>query len=239
MPAGPSGPAHPGVITAVVAAITAAGAAASAASRATGPRRATGRSASDGRHSTAAHPAIKANSKTQLITSSAPTGSAWCRSGPNGRPVLRDAAYTAITMAFPAMPSHSQGRDGRHSRIAGQISWAHAITRKKAPYKAYSAKCADMTAKWIAAAPTDSAARPPSRYGRTVAGPMRASSPARTEVLMLRSSSVVPLCGSEDLLGAAPLSFSAPGPMPRRVRHLLPGIAGAASGQAPHHVRTG
>ena len=118
MPAGPSGPAQPGVMTAVVAAITAAGTATSAAARATAPRRATGRSARDGRHSSAAHPMIRPNSRTQLTTSSAPTDSAWCKSGPNGRPTVRDATYTAITMAFPARPSHSHSRDGRQSRTA-------------------------------------------------------------------------------------------------------------------------
>src|SRR5277367_1283888 len=112
MPAGPSGPAQPGVITAVVAAITTTGTATSAAAVATAPRRATGRSASDGRHSSAAQPTITPNSRTQLTTSSAPTDSGLCRSGPNGRPTVRDATYTAITMAIPAMPSHSQSRDG-------------------------------------------------------------------------------------------------------------------------------
>src|SRR5579863_9501217 len=91
MPAGPSGPAQPGVITAVVAAITATGTAASAAVVARGPRRGAGRSASDGRHSSAAQPAIRRASRTQLITSSAPTLSALCRSGPNGSPTVRDA----------------------------------------------------------------------------------------------------------------------------------------------------
>ena len=97
---------------------------------------------------------------------------------------MRDATYTAITMAFPAIPAHSQSRDGRHSRTAGQISWAHEITRKKTPYSVYSAKCSNTTAKWMAAAPADSAARPPSRYGRIVAGPVRTSLPARTGVLI-------------------------------------------------------
>ena len=69
MPAGPSGPAQPGVITAVVAAITTTGTATSAAALATAPRRATGRSASDGRHSSAAQPTISPNSRTQLTTS--------------------------------------------------------------------------------------------------------------------------------------------------------------------------
>src|SRR5579862_8960979 len=92
MPAGPSGPAQPGVMTAVVAAITATGTAISAATRAKAPRRATGRSARDGRHSRAAQPTISPNSRTQLTTSSAPIDSGWRKSGPNGRPAVRDAA---------------------------------------------------------------------------------------------------------------------------------------------------
>src|SRR5690242_20739341 len=115
MPAGPSGPAQPGVITALVTAITATGTATSAAALAKAPRRATGLSAMDGRHSSAAHPTISPNSRAQLTTSRAPTDSALCRSGPNGRPIVRDATYTAMTMAFPAIPSQSQSRDGRHS----------------------------------------------------------------------------------------------------------------------------
>ena len=186
MPAGPSGPAQPGVITAVVAAITATGTATSAAAVATAPRRATGRSASDGRHSSAAQPAIRPNSRTQLTTSSAPTDSGLCRSGPNGRPTVRDSTYTTMMMAFPAMPSDSHSRDGRQSRTAGQISCAQEITRKKTPYRVYSAKCSNTTAKWMAAAPTDSAARPPSRYGRTVAGRARTSWSAWTGVLIPR-----------------------------------------------------
>src|ERR1700734_2767244 len=75
MPAGPSGPAQPGVMTTVVTAITATGTAASAATLAKAPRRGTGRSASDGRHSSTAHPAISPASSTQLTTSSAPAGS--------------------------------------------------------------------------------------------------------------------------------------------------------------------
>ena len=122
MPAGPSGPAQPGVITAVVAAITAAGTATSAAALTKAPRRATGRSAREGRHSSAAHPTISPNSRTQLTTSSAPTDSGLCTSGPNGRPTVRDATYTAITIAFPPMPSHSQSRDGRQSKTAGHIT---------------------------------------------------------------------------------------------------------------------
>src|SRR5215469_7890499 len=192
MPAGPSGPAQPGVITAAVAATTAAGTAARAAARAAAPRGAAGRPARDGRHSSAAHPAISANSKTPLVTSSGPAGSAWCRSGPNGRPAVRDAAYTATTAAFPAMASSSQGRDGRHSSTAGQISWAHATTRKNTPYSASCAKCSNTTAKCRAAAPADSAARPPRKYGRTVPASVRASSPARTRVLMPLLICVVP-----------------------------------------------
>src|ERR1700722_17169284 len=133
MPAGPSGPAQPGVITAVVAAITATGTAARAAARAKALRGATGRSARDGRHSSATETAISPNSSTQLTTSRAPTDSELCRSGPNGRPAVRDATYTAMTAAFPAMPSHSHSRDGRHSRITGHIICAQEITRKKTP----------------------------------------------------------------------------------------------------------
>src|SRR5215470_16815059 len=160
MAAGPSGPAQPGVITALVAAITATGTATSAAALAKAPRRATGLSAMDGRHSSTAQPTISPNSRTQLTTSSAPTDSALCRSGPNGRPTVRDATYTATTTMFPAIPSQSQSRDGHHSRTAGQITWAQAITRKKTPYRVYSAKCSNTTAKWMAAAPIESAARP-------------------------------------------------------------------------------
>ena len=36
-------------------------------------------------------------------------------------------------IAFPAMPSHSQGRDGRQSTTAAQIAWAQEMTRKKTP----------------------------------------------------------------------------------------------------------
>jgi hypothetical protein len=53
MPAGPSGPAQPGVM----------------------PPRRVGLSRSAGRHRSAAHPVVNANSKTQLMTSKAPTGS--------------------------------------------------------------------------------------------------------------------------------------------------------------------
>jgi hypothetical protein len=87
-------------------------------------------------------------------------------------------------MAFPPIPAHSHGRDGRHTRTAGQISCAQESTRKKTPYSVYSWKCAKTTAKWMAAAPTDSAARAPSRYGRIVTGPVRTSVSARTGVLM-------------------------------------------------------
>src|SRR5579862_5743293 len=89
-----------------------------------------------------------------------------------------------MTPAFPAMPSHSQSRDGRQIRTAGQISWAHEITRKKAPYSAYSSKCSNTTAKWMAAAPTESDARPPRRYGRIVGGLVPASLSSRTRVLI-------------------------------------------------------
>src|SRR5215472_5299463 len=64
VPAGPSGPAQPGVITAAVAAITRTGTAADAATAANPVRRRTGRSASDGRHNSAAHPRIRATSST-------------------------------------------------------------------------------------------------------------------------------------------------------------------------------
>jgi len=98
---------------------------------------------------------------------------------------VRDATYTAMTMAFPAMPSHIHGRDGRQSRTAGHIIWAHEITRKKMPYRVYSAKCSNTTAKWIAAAPTESAARPPRTYGRALtAGSALTSSLNRTPVLI-------------------------------------------------------
>jgi hypothetical protein len=96
---------------------------------------------------------------------------------------VRDAVYTAITMAFPAMPSHSQSRDGRQRRTAGQITWAHEMTTKKTPYSTHSMKCSNITAKWMDAAPTESAARLPRRHGRTVAGSVRTSLPARTGVL--------------------------------------------------------
>src|SRR5579862_4322969 len=118
-----------------------------------------------------------------------------------------------MTPAFPAMPSHSQSRDGRQSRTAGQISWAHEITRKKTPYSAYSAKCSNTTAKWMAAAPTERAARPPSRYGRTVAGPVRTSLPARTGTLIsprlwTRSRDGV---GQQAEFAVHPEAYAAPG----------------------------
>ena len=100
------------------------------------PKRRTGRSASEGRHSSAAHPAITASSRTALTTSSPPAGSGLPTSGPIGKPVVRDATYTTTTRAFPARPSHSQSRDGRHSTTAAHIIWAHAMTRKNAPYRA-------------------------------------------------------------------------------------------------------
>src|SRR5262249_45645274 len=135
--AGPSGPAQPGVITAAVTATTRAGIAATEAAVARGLRRRTGRSARDGRHSSAAHQAISAASRMTLTMSRAPTASGWLTSGPNGRPAVPDAPYTATIAAFPAMPSPSHHRDGRHSRTAGQISWAHEMTRKKTPYGTY------------------------------------------------------------------------------------------------------
>src|ERR1700745_3486152 len=84
------------------------------------------------------------------------------------------------------MPSHSHGRDGRHSSTAGHISWAQDSTRKKTPYSAYSAKCSKVTAKWMAAAPADRAARAPARDRRTVAGGVRAWPPVTTGVVMPR-----------------------------------------------------
>ncbi len=68
-----------------------------------------------------------------LTRSRAPNGSVWPLSGPNGRPVVRDAKYTATMIAFPAMPSHSHGREGRQSTTAAQIAWAQEMIRKKAP----------------------------------------------------------------------------------------------------------
>src|SRR5262249_43270907 len=91
MPAGPSGPAQPGVITAVVAAITAAGKAARLGMRAKPVRRRTGRASSEGRHSSAAQPAIRATSRITLTRSSAPKDSGWPLSGPNGNPARREA----------------------------------------------------------------------------------------------------------------------------------------------------
>ncbi len=67
----------------------------------------------------------------------------------------------------------SQGRNGRHSTTAAQISCAQEMTRKNTPYRAYWVKCPKMTVKWIAAAPADSEARPPRRYGLAVAGAAR------------------------------------------------------------------
>src|SRR5499427_10376731 len=93
--------------------------------------------------------------------------------------------------AFPAAPSQSHGRDGRHSTKAAQISWAQEITRKNAPYRAYCAKCSNTTAKWIAAAPADSEARPPRIYGLAVAAGARTSSSVKTGALipgMLKAS---------------------------------------------------
>src|SRR5260370_24218624 len=119
MPAGPSGPAQPGVITAVVTAMTRAGKAATLARVATGPRRRTGRSARDGRQSSVAHPAIRANSRMTLTMSRAPAGSGWVTSGPIGRPTVRDATETARIRALPARPRQRHPRGGRHSRTAG------------------------------------------------------------------------------------------------------------------------
>src|SRR5262245_34908964 len=184
MPVGPSGPARAGVITAAVTATTKAGTAARLAARANGPMRRTGRSASEGRHSSAAHPAIRASSRTVLTTSSPPAGSGLPASGPIGRPAVRDATYTTMTRAFPARPSHSHSRDGRHSTTAAHIIWAQATTRKNAPYRAYCAKCSNMTAKWIAAAPTDSEARPPRIYGLALADVARTSWPVKAGALM-------------------------------------------------------
>ena len=184
MPAGPSGPAQRGVITAEVTAITKAGTTARLTAAAKVPRRRTGWSASDGRHKSATHPAIRASSRVALTTSRLPTGSGLPTSGPTGSPVVRDATYTAMTRAFPAVPSHSHSRVGRHSTTAAQIIWAQAMTRKNTPYRVYSAKCSNMTAKWIAAAPTDSEAKPPSRYGLAVASLVRALSSAKTGVLI-------------------------------------------------------
>src|SRR5215472_16767423 len=86
--------------------------------------------------------------------------------------------------AFPAMPSDSHSREGRHSTTAAQISWAQETTRKNTPYRAYSAKCSNMTAKWIAAAPTDSEARPPRIYGLAVGGVARTSWSVKTGALI-------------------------------------------------------
>ena len=133
MPAGPSGPAQPGVITAVLSAIAKAGKAARLAMPAKPVRRRTGRSRRDGRHSSAAQPAIRATSKMTLTRSSAPNASVWPLSGPNGNPLRREAKYTATMIALPSMPSHSHGRDGRQSTTAAQIAWAQEMMRKKTP----------------------------------------------------------------------------------------------------------
>jgi hypothetical protein len=98
------------------------------------------------------------------------------------------------------MPSHSNSRDGRHSTTAAQIIWAQEITRKNAPYKAYSAKCSNMTAKWIAAAPTDSDARPPRIYGLAVAGVARTPWSLTTGALIPR------MLGSPARTGIGPRS---------------------------------
>ncbi len=107
----------------MVTAITAAGTATRLAMVPAVPRRRTGRSARAGRHSSAAHPAISATSRTTLTTSRPPTASGLLMSGPTGRPTVRDATYTAMMIALPSMPSHSTARDGRHSTSAAQISW--------------------------------------------------------------------------------------------------------------------
>src|SRR5262249_31638004 len=180
----PWGRAGAGGTAAAVIATAKAGTAARRAARATGVRRRTGASASEGRHRSAAHPATRTSSRTVLTTSSPPTGSRWPTSGPIGRPVVRDATYTATTRAVPARPSHRQSRDGRHSTTAAHIIWAQEITRKNTPYRAYSVKCSNMTAKWIAAAPTESEARPPRIYGLAVAGVARTSWSVRAGALI-------------------------------------------------------
>jgi hypothetical protein len=91
MPAGPSGPARAGVITAEVTATTKAGTAARLTAVPMAPNRRTGRAASEGRHRSATHPAIRASSRTMLTTSRPPAGSGWPTSGPIGKPVVRDA----------------------------------------------------------------------------------------------------------------------------------------------------
>ncbi len=79
----------------------------------------------------------RANSRIPLTTSRPPTGSGLCMSGPIGKPVVRDATYTARTRAFPAMPSDSHSRDGRHSTTAAQINWAQEMMRKKTPHSVF------------------------------------------------------------------------------------------------------
>src|SRR5215472_2515021 len=88
--------------------------------------------------------------------------------------------------AFPAMPSDSHSREGRHSTKAAQISWAQEMTRKNTPYRAYCTKCSNITAKWIAAAPADSEARPPRIYGLAVLAGARTCLPANTGALIPR-----------------------------------------------------
>jgi hypothetical protein len=99
--------------------------------------------------------------------------------------------YTARTAAFPVMPSHSHSRDGRHSRTAGQISWAQERTRKKTPYSVESLKCSKTTAKWIAAAAADSDERAARRYGLVVADTTWVFSFARTGGLIVRMPTVL------------------------------------------------
>ena len=61
---------------------------------------------------------------------------------------MRDAAYTAMTAAFPAMPSHSHSRDGPPEQDRGPLlTWAHEITRKKTPYSTYSEEVLEYNSK--------------------------------------------------------------------------------------------
>src|ERR1700735_308076 len=88
------------------------------------------------------------------------------------------------------MPSHSQAATRRAAsasatRTAGHTSWAQARTKTNPPNREYSSKCSNITAKWIAAAPAESAAKAPSSRGRAVEGLVRASVPsARARVVM-------------------------------------------------------
>src|SRR5262249_61728729 len=83
-----------GVITAVVAAITAAGKAARLAMRAKPVRRRTGRASSEGRHSSAAQPAIKATSRMTLTKASAPKEPGWPVFRPHARAGRGEAEQT-------------------------------------------------------------------------------------------------------------------------------------------------